>query len=213
MKNATRHAAALASMVCGTLAVFALVYTMNGEKPPAKVESELDAISFEVPKNKPKRKKPKPRRRRQAQTVSRAQRAPLPKLSSALSSASFTIPGMGAAGLGSVSKSLLGTANKNLAMTEGALDKAPKAIRRIGAAFPPSARKRGIEGFVKMSVFVNNNGSVERARVLDASPQGVFDEVALQAIRGWEFQPGIYEGESVSAWVTQTFRFELKKTT
>jgi TonB family protein len=48
-------------------------------------------------------------------------------------------------------------------------------------------------------------------KVLDASPRGVFEEVAAEAIRTWEFEPGVYKGESVSGWVTQTIRFELKR--
>jgi protein TonB len=64
-----------------------------------------------------------------------------------------------------------------------------------------------------MSVFVNENGSVDQVKVLDATPRGVFEQVAEEAIRGWEFQPGVYQGESVAGWITQTFRFELKKAT
>jgi protein TonB len=84
-------------------------------------------------------------------------------------------------------------------------------VRRIPPKFPEKARRSGVEGFVKLSVFVNENGSVAQVRVLDATPRGVFEQVAEDAIRAWEFQPGVYKGESVAGWVTQTVRFELKK--
>jgi protein TonB len=77
--------------------------------------------------------------------------------------------------------------------------------------YPQRLRDKGIEGHVTMSVLVNATGGVERVKIIESKPPGVFDDVAQQAIRGWRFQPGTYEGEAVKVWVRQTFRFELKR--
>ena len=52
-------------------------------------------------------------------------------------------------------------------------------------------------------------GQVEDARVVESTPQGVFDQLVLEAIRGWEFSPAEYKGEKVRVWANQRIRFDL----
>lgn len=214
MKTLLRHTVALGSMLAGSVGVFGLVYWMNAAESPPMAEVEPDAVAFEVDrKPPPKREKPKRERPTPKRDTSAAPRAPLPNLSATLAGASFDLPSFESAGLDQVNEALLGDTSKKMVMTEGAMDTPPQPLRRVQPKFPDKARRSGVEGFVKMSVFVNENGSVDQVKVLDATPRGVFEQVAEEAIRGWEFQPGVYQGESVAGWITQTFRFALKKST
>ena len=211
--GARRHLVALFSMALGSFGVFFLLHIMNGEKPEREKEKKESVATFAVqqkkapPKKKKKsRAKPRAQKRRSASTS-----APTPNLGNALRGASFDLPAFSAGDMGGPTQSLLGDTTKKMAMTEGAVDVPPKPGRRVQPTYPKRARDRGITGYVRMSIFVNESGSVEKVRVLESKPAGVFDEAASNAVRGWEFKPGQYEGESVSTWVTQTLRFELKK--
>ncbi len=214
MRALLRHTVAFTSMIAGTVGVFGVVYWMNGPKSPPSVEAQPDAVAFEVDrKPPPKREKQKQERPPPKRNITSAPRAPLPNLNAALSGASFDLPSFQTAGLEQVNEALLGDTSKKMVMTEGAMDTPPQPLRRVQPKFPDKARRGGIEGFVKMSVFINESGGVEQVRVLDATPRGIFEGAAEEAIKGWEFQPGVYQGESVAGWITQTFRFELKKST
>jgi protein TonB len=200
-------------MCTGAVGVFGTVYWINASEQAPSLDTEGAAVAFEVERKPPPKKqkqrheRPKPRKQ-----VTAAPRAPMPNLAMRLSGASFDLPTYTSAGMGTVNAALLGDTTKKMVMTEGSMDTPPEPLRRIQPKFPDKARRDGVQGFVKMSVFVDERGAVDRVRILDAAPRGIFEEAAEQAIKGWEFQPGVYQGESVAGWVTQTFRFELSKT-
>jgi periplasmic protein TonB len=199
-------------MLAGSVGVFGLIYWLNADEMPPKLETERETVAFEVDKKPPpKREKQKRERPTPKRDLSTAPRAPLPNLSATLAGASFDLPTFENAGLEHVDEALLGDTSKKMVMAEGAMDTPPQPVRRNPPKFPEKARRGGVEGFVKMTVFVNQNGTVDQVKVLDASPSGVFEQVAQDAIRTWEFEPGVYQGESVAGWVTQTIRFELKR--
>jgi periplasmic protein TonB len=212
MRPLFRHGTAFLSMLAGGTGVFGIVYWMNEAELPPKLDTQPDAVAFEVDRRPPpKREKQKRERPPPQRSITSAPRAPLPNLTATLSGASFDLPSFESSALDQVNEALLGDTSKKMVMTEGAMDTPPQPLRRVQPQFPDKARRGGIEGFVKMSVFVTESGSVDQVRVLDATPRGVFEQVAEEAIRGWEFEPGVYQGESVAGWITQTFRFELKK--
>lgn len=68
-------------------------------------------------------------------------------------------------------------------------------ISGTGAVYPPEARARGVEGFVVVRYDVTAEGEVTNARVVRASPEGVFEQSALQAVSRWRFQPPRRDGE------------------
>lgn len=212
MKKIVRHGVALCSMLAGSTGVFGLIYWLNADELPPKLETEREAVAFEIDrKPPPKREKQKRERPTPKRDLSTSPRAPLPNLNATLAGASFDLPTFENAGLEHVDEALLGDTSKKMVMAEGAMDTPPQPVRRVPPKFPEKARRGGVEGFVKLTVFVNQNGTVDQVKVLDASPQGVFEQVAQDAIRSWEFEPGVYQGESVAGWVTQTIRFELKR--
>ncbi|MBF6649733.1 energy transducer TonB [Methylobacter sp. BlB1] len=84
-------------------------------------------------------------------------------------------------------------------------------LHRVPPRYPSRAEARGIEGWVRLEITVSPTGTVRDARVVDASPKGVFDRAALEAIRQWRFKPAFREGRAVEQQAEQTVRFRLKR--
>ena len=92
----------------------------------------------------------------------------------------------------------------------GELDQPPRPLVKMPPVYPYKAKRLEIEGFVKIKFLVDEDGTVSRVSILDASPKGVFEDSVLQTLPSWKFSPGRILGESVSSWVVTTIRFELK---
>ena len=46
--------------------------------------------------------------------------------------------------------------------------------------------------------------------VVESDPPDTFDDAAIEAARGWRFEPGRDEGNPVAVRVRQTLRFSLE---
>ena len=55
-------------------------------------------------------------------------------------------------------------------------------IVRVAAVYPRRALQRGIEGYVDVEFTVSKLGSVTNPRVTQASPEGIFDQAAIDAM-------------------------------
>ncbi|MCY4095246.1 MAG: energy transducer TonB [Gammaproteobacteria bacterium] len=55
--------------------------------------------------------------------------------------------------------------------------------------YPPESRDANVEGSVLVAYTVNEDGEVSNVRVLSSTPEGVFDEAAIDFVRTWLFQP------------------------
>jgi protein TonB len=80
----------------------------------------------------------------------------------------------------------------------------------IPPVYPFQAKRRGIEGWVKVRFLVNTRGEVEDISILDSSPKDTFDQSVLHALPRWKFSPGTIEGVAVKTRVETTIRFELE---
>ena len=185
--------------VFGLIFVFIVVIAMNSEgwtEPEKKKES---TAQFEVQKvSKPKPKpKPKPRRT-----------APTPNLTSQLSGLDTGLEAFQSEDLLS-DDALLGDVGKDMVMTDDTVDQAPQPARRAPIEYPKKARKLGVTGYVLMNLLINKRGRVEKIKVLESDPEGTFDDVAVAAVRSWEFQPAQYQGNPVKVWAKQKIRFDL----
>ncbi len=77
-------------------------------------------------------------------------------------------------------------------------------------AYPPIARKLGLEGLVVLRVQVNARGAPEQVAVAQTSGTSVLDDAALRAVQGWTFVPA-RRGETPIAHVVEVpVRFQLK---
>ncbi|MEW6266330.1 MAG: TonB family protein [Thermodesulfobacteriota bacterium] len=85
----------------------------------------------------------------------------------------------------------------------------PRALNQPRPSYPLPARRRGIEGWVKVRFLVQATGAAESLELIEASPPGVFEEAVRQAFPSWTFHPGLRDGQPVNAWVVTTIHFRL----
>lgn len=82
-------------------------------------------------------------------------------------------------------------------------------VNPLPPQYPGDALARGIEGYVRLEFTVLENGSVANARVIDASPRGVFETAALQALNRWRFRPQMVDGSPVASVSRYTMDFRI----
>ena len=63
-------------------------------------------------------------------------------------------------------------------------DPAPQPVRRVEPRYPRHAYLNAISGYVVVDFRLDADGGVRNVQVVDSSPEGVFDEAALEGHRG-----------------------------
>lgn len=63
-----------------------------------------------------------------------------------------------------------------------------KAIKTVAPEYPRGAERRNIEGYVVVQYTVTADGSVKDVKVVEADPEGVFDDAATAAVNQWKFE-------------------------
>jgi protein TonB len=76
--------------------------------------------------------------------------------------------------------------------------------------YPRSARRRGQQGTVVLSVHVDASGRVTNLRLFESSGHRALDNAALDAVKKWSFEPGRRGDMAVAMWVNVPVRFELQ---
>jgi protein TonB len=200
---------ALLIMVCGSVTVFGLMLLMNGYNQAAdKPEPERTKEFSVAPRVEPPKQKPKPKPRPRKRQAMKSDAAPPPSLNSAIGSVSLNMPGFAPSEMEEVGKELLGDVQASV-MTADSVDQKPKPRRQVQPDLPRRLIQKQIGGTVVAEALINKDGRVERVRIKQATPPGVFDQVVKDALRQWEFQPAIYKGQPVKMWATVPFNFEL----
>ncbi len=77
-------------------------------------------------------------------------------------------------------------------------------------AYPMMARRRGLEGVVRLDVRVSAEGVPIAVKVRDSSGHETLDEAALTAVWHWRFSPARRGGEPVEGAVVVPVRFNLE---
>lgn len=75
--------------------------------------------------------------------------------------------------------------------------------------YPRRALRYGEEGQVLLEFTITPQGSVSDAQVIEATPRGMFENAALQAIHGWRYQAFTEDGEPVARRARQLMEFRL----
>jgi len=70
-----------------------------------------------------------------------------------------------------------------------------KRTRYVEPQFPDTARRKGQTGWVEVAFTVSAKGAVEDAQVRASSPEDVFDDAALRAVRQWRYEPPMKDGQ------------------
>jgi protein TonB len=195
----------LTAAVLGTLTVFTLILLMNAAAKRRDADAQTGtSIAFErreAPKQQAVERKPPPRRRQQAPR-------PNVDLSSTLPGMSFGLPAFDDGDLGDLGGGLLGD-DRDLVMSDETVDQAPRPVAQSPIPYPARAKAQGVTGYVMLSVLIGPTGAVEKVRVLESQPAGVFDDAAVAGVQRWRFEPASYRGENVRVWARQRVRFDL----
>lgn len=86
----------------------------------------------------------------------------------------------------------------------------PQFLSGADMVYPPAAKAEGIEGYVVIRYDVTAQGTVIDPEVVEAVPEGVFEEAALASIVQWRFRPAMEGGKAVqTSGVVSTLRFRL----
>ncbi|KAA9129893.1 energy transducer TonB [Marinihelvus fidelis] len=205
-----RLVSAFASMVLGSILVLGMVVLINhfADGLDRNDGDDGDQIVFER-KPPPKKEvvqqpKPKPKPRRAPRTPP----PPLAGLSGNLSGIDFGLPGFDMSDLNALDGDLLGGAD-SMVMTDDTVDDPPRATFQSPMQYPPRAKAQGVKGYVVLSLLIGVTGEIEQIEIVESSPEGVFDEVAVQGVSTWRFEPATYQGKAVRAWAKQRVRFDL----
>lgn len=205
-----RHLAALLAMLLGSTLVLSTLVIIN-DSDQLNQNTNQSAHSI-IKINKPKAKhqevvqqpkpKPKPKPRRLSPPT------PLLGLNSQLGGIDLGLDSLGIGQLSDLDNDMLNT-DGNTVMSEDMVDQVPRATYQAPVSYPARARAKGIEGYVVFSLLIDETGHIEEVRIIDATPEDVFNETALQAIRQWRFEPAKYQGKAVKTWAKQRIRFNL----
>jgi TonB family protein len=120
-------------------------------------------------------------------------------------------PGQFAADPGQPALARIGSADANHPDARAAVAAVPppRRIKDVKPVYPPDAREKGIAGIVVADIAVDENGRVSDARIVRSIP--LLDEAALDAVRGWVFEPTLLNGQPVSLVLTVTVNFTLQR--
>jgi TonB family protein len=87
-----------------------------------------------------------------------------------------------------------------------------KRVRAIPPDYPPAAMAQRIAGSVTLEYSVDIRGEPRDIHVVEATPPGVFDQAAINAVKRWRYAPVVVDGKAVDVPGVRTrVRFELPK--
>jgi TonB family protein len=87
-----------------------------------------------------------------------------------------------------------------------------KRTKVVYTGYPQLALDYGIEGFVSLRFTVLPDGSTAGIEVVQAEPAGVFEGHAIRALRQWQYEPVIRDGQAVAEPVAIRIKFALPNT-
>jgi protein TonB len=68
-------------------------------------------------------------------------------------------------------------------------------IVKVTPVYPRRALQRGIQGYVIVEFTVSKIGAVVDAFVVEANPEGIFDQAAMDAAKKFKYKPRVVNGE------------------
>jgi protein TonB len=199
----------LASMVIGGLVMMVLVVSLNKavEEKEEVVKEQTRIVAVKNKQKQVTQKQETQKAPKKAQKTT-AKAAPLPDLAGIMGGVEMNIPEFAAADtVYSDAKELLDEIAQDTVMSEGTVDRKPQVMSRPAMEYPAEAVSDGIRGFVVVNLLITKDGRVELAKVLDAQPEGVFENVVLAGVKEWTFSPASYKGEAVKVWAKQRISF------
>lgn len=212
MSGAAEHLAGIAAMLVGAIAISSLALALGARPTEKKQDLTGPAVAIEVSREKKKPRERPVRRERPKPSPRASAKAPPPAFAGAMAGLDLDLGSFAGIKTAGDPKQLItgGPAAKDLVMTEDAVDELPKVRRQVAAKFPPRARARALTGKVALRILIDEGGQVRQVEVTSASPEGVFEDAASEAVRQWEFEPATYRGKPVRMWFELAMRFDLE---
>lgn len=85
----------------------------------------------------------------------------------------------------------------------------PNVVSAVPPKYPYEAAQQGLQGKVVVKFVLTKEGTVKEPTIFKSSPEGVFDEAALEAVKQYKFNPGTIDGKAVDCIVRMPIVFEL----
>ena len=85
----------------------------------------------------------------------------------------------------------------------------PKALAPVNPVFPDKAANDNVSGEVTLLLLIDEAGKVRDLAVVDAKPEGYFEESALNAFRNTRWAPAQKDGRIVKSRVLIRVRYEM----
>jgi protein TonB len=83
-------------------------------------------------------------------------------------------------------------------------------LRNAPPRYPLIARRNGVEGTVRLKVFVSKDGRPTQVQLEQSSGSSALDNAALEAVRGWQFVPAHRGQDAIESWVLVPVVFKLE---
>ena len=80
---------------------------------------------------------------------------------------------------------------------------------RVAPAYPAKAKKKHIEGTVKLRAIIATDGSVQHLEIEEGDP--ILAESALKAVKQWAYEPLTFDGKPMEVKTKIVANFELSK--
>src|SRR4051812_3349487 len=108
-----------------------------------------------------------------------------------------------------ISTTMLGQTEKVYSPGDGV--SLPVVAKRVNPEYTSEARQQQIEGVVTLTSVVRRDGHVTDVKVKQSldSVYGL-DQKAIEALRQWEFKPGMKDNEPVAVQIDVQMKFTLK---
>lgn len=81
-------------------------------------------------------------------------------------------------------------------------------LNEVNLVYPLKPYQQRIRGSVRLHIFVNERGGIDKIVMVDAKPAGLFEEAALEAVTKLEFSPAIKNGVPVKNRKTVEVNFD-----
>jgi TonB family protein len=84
----------------------------------------------------------------------------------------------------------------------------PRKVKDVPPVYPAEALNAKVQGVVLLEATVDATGTVSDAKVLRSIP--LLDQAALDAVKQWEYEPTLLNGQPVPVVLTVTVNFTLR---
>lgn len=85
-------------------------------------------------------------------------------------------------------------------------------IVKVAPIYPRRALSRGIEGYVIVEFIVTKQGTVRNPKVVEAQPEGIFNQSAMEAAKKFKYKPRVIDGTATEvAGVQNKITFKMNR--